>query len=58
MMLITAGLHGGDQKLPVFDALMLSSGAFRALTYILMIRCGILDQTYGMPLVALCANIS
>jgi hypothetical protein len=42
----------------VFDALMISSGAFWSLTYILIIRRGFLDQTYGMPLVALCANIS
>ena len=48
----------GDQKLLVFDTLMISSGVFWALTYILMIRRGFLDKTYGMPLVPLCANIS
>ena len=37
---------------------MLGSGAFWTFTYILMIRRGFLDTTYGMPLVALCANIS
>jgi hypothetical protein len=42
----------------MFDALMLGSGAFWTFTYILMIRRGFLDTTYGMPLVALCANIS
>ncbi len=42
----------------MFDALMLGSGAFWTFTYALMIRRGFLDKTYGMPLVALCANIS
>src|ERR687885_337267 len=42
----------------MFDALMLGAGAFWALTYVLMIRRGFLDETYGMPLVALCANVS
>jgi hypothetical protein len=42
----------------MFDTLMLGSGAFWTLTYLLIIRRGFLDRTYGMPLVALCANIS
>ena len=42
----------------MFDALMLGSGAFWALAYVLIIRRGFLDATYGMPLVALCANVS
>lgn len=42
----------------MFDALMLAAGGFWALTYVLMIRRGFLDETYGMPLVALCANVS
>jgi hypothetical protein len=42
----------------MFDALMLGCGAFWTLTYVLIIRRGFLDETYGMPLVALCANIS
>ncbi len=42
----------------MFDVLMLGSGAFWTFTYALMIRRGFLDKTYGMPLVALCANIS
>ena len=50
------GLIGVTGKM--FDALMLGSGAFWTFTYILMIRRGFLDTTYGMPLVALCANIS
>ena len=42
----------------MFDAFMLGSGVFWTLTYVLMIRRGFLDKTYGMPLVALCANVS
>lgn len=42
----------------MFDALMLGCGASWTLAYALIIRRGFLDQTYGMPLVALCANIS
>lgn len=38
--------------------LMLGSGLFWTITYILMIRQGMRDHTYGMPLVALCANLS
>jgi hypothetical protein len=37
---------------------MLGSGAFWTGTYLLIIRRSILDHTYGMPLAALCANIS
>ena len=37
---------------------MLGSGAFWTLTYVLIIWRGFLDNTYGMPLVALCANVS
>src|SRR5947209_19406555 len=37
---------------------MLGSGAFWTGTYLLIIRRSSLDHTYGMPLVALCANIS
>ena len=40
------------------STLMLGSGLFWTLTYILIIRRGFLDQTYGVPLVALCINIS
>lgn len=36
----------------------ITGGAIWALTYVLIIRRGFLDQTYGMPLVALCANVS
>ena len=41
-----------------FDAIMVCSGVLWTLAYLLMIRRGFLDRTYGMPLVALCANIS
>jgi predicted outer membrane lipoprotein len=41
-----------------FDAIMVGSGVLWTLAYLLMIRRGFLDRTYGMPLVALCANLS
>ena len=37
---------------------MILGGIFWTLTYILIIRHGFKDRTYGMPLAALCANIS
>src|SRR5919205_4690336 len=37
---------------------MVGSGVLWTLTYLLIIREGFLDRTYGMPLVALCANLS
>jgi len=39
-------------------ALALGSGLFWTLTYVLIIQRGLADRTYGMPLVALCANLS
>ncbi len=42
----------------LFYPLMLAGGLFWALAYILIIRRGFVDGTYGMPVVALCANIS
>ncbi len=42
----------------MFTLLMLGSGLFWTATYLLIIRRGTLDRTYGMPLVAFCANIS
>jgi hypothetical protein len=42
----------------LFDAIMVGSGVLWTLTYLLIIRQGLLHRTYGMPLVALCANIS
>jgi hypothetical protein len=40
-----------------FDAIMVGSGVLWTLAYLLIIRRGFLDRTYGMPLVALCANL-
>jgi len=37
---------------------MLVSGVSWSLTYLLILRRGLLDRTYGMPLAALCANLS
>ncbi|MBI4674434.1 MAG: hypothetical protein HY741_22550 [Chloroflexi bacterium] len=37
---------------------LLASGLFWTLTYVLIIVRGFQDRTYGMPLLALCANIS
>ena len=34
------------------------SGVFWTITYLLILRRGFLDKSYGMPMVALCANIS
>ncbi len=42
----------------MYRLLMNSGGLFWSLTYILIIKHGFKDKTYGMPLVALCANIS
>ncbi|MFC6999403.1 transmembrane-type terpene cyclase [Rufibacter roseus] len=42
----------------VAHSLMIGSGIFWTLTYLLIIRRGLLDKTYGMPMVALCANLS
>lgn len=38
--------------------LQLGTGLFWILTYIVIIIRGFLDKSYGMPMVALCANIS
>lgn len=40
------------------DVLMIGSGVLWTLTYLQIIRRGFLDRTYGMPLAALCANLS
>jgi hypothetical protein len=42
----------------MFDLLLVGSGILWTVTYLLIIRRGFLDHTYGMPLVALCANLS
>lgn len=40
------------------DTLKIGSGLFWSLVYLLIIGRGFRDKTYGMPVVALCANIS
>jgi hypothetical protein len=42
----------------ISDALKIGSGLFWTVTYVLIILRGRKDQRYGMPMVALCANIS
>lgn len=38
--------------------LQIGTGLFWTVTYILIIKIGFRDKTYGMPMVAICANIS
>ncbi|WP_187262955.1 transmembrane-type terpene cyclase [Pontibacter beigongshangensis] len=45
-----------DPTLDVF--FKIGSGVFWTITYLLILRRGYLDKSYGMPMVALCANIS
>jgi hypothetical protein len=42
----------------MYDTLMIIGGLFWSITYILIIWRGFKEKTYGMPLAALCANIS
>src|SRR5687768_9771182 len=42
----------------VAHILQISSGLFWTLTYLLILRRGYLDRSYGMPMLALCANLS
>ncbi|VVB88452.1 Uncharacterised protein [uncultured archaeon] len=42
----------------MYTELMIIGGLFWSITYLLIIRRGFKDKTYGMPLAALCANIS
>ncbi len=42
----------------MYTGLMIIGGLFWSLTYILIIRRGFKDKTYGMPLAAICANVS
>jgi hypothetical protein len=42
----------------MFDVLLVASGLFWTVTYLLIIRQGFLDKRCGMPLIALCANLS
>ena len=39
-------------------SLQIGSGVFWTLVYLLIIRSGFREKTYGMPITALCANIS
>lgn len=39
-------------------SLQIGSGVFWTLVYLLIIRLGFREKTYGMPIAALCANIS
>jgi hypothetical protein len=41
-----------------FDGILVVSGVLWTLAYLLIIRRGFRDRTYGMPLAALCANLS
>ncbi|WP_266204586.1 transmembrane-type terpene cyclase [Pontibacter kalidii] len=44
---------------PTVDAIFkVCSGIFWSVTYLLILRRGIVDKSYGMPVVALCANLS
>ena len=42
----------------MFTEIMMIGGLFWSATYILIIRRGFKDKTFGMPMAALCANIS
>lgn len=42
----------------MFMALMLAGGVGWMIAYVLIIRHGFRDRTYGMPIAALCANLS
>jgi len=42
----------------MFTEIMMIGGLFWSVTYILIIRRGFKDKTFGMPMAALCANIS
>ncbi len=42
----------------ILDSLKVAAGLFWTLTYLLIIKQGFQDQTFGMPLLALCANLS
>lgn len=42
----------------MFTEIMMFGGVFWSATYILIIRRGFKDKTFGMPMAALCANIS
>ncbi|WP_439879887.1 hypothetical protein ACSX1A_12000 [Pontibacter sp. MBLB2868] len=44
---------------PTIDVIFkIASGIFWSITYLLILRRGFADKSYGMPMVALCANLS
>ncbi len=47
-----------DLHATAFEAMSIACGSFWMMAYALIIRRGYLDRSYGMPLVALCVNIS
>lgn len=40
------------------NSLLITSGIFWTLTYLLILRRGAIDKNYGMPMAALCANLA
>ena len=42
----------------MFTEIMMMGGLFWSATYILIIKRGFKDKTFGMPMATLCANIS
>jgi hypothetical protein len=53
-----AGSNRPEGAAPMPTALVLLSGLCWTGAYLLIIRRGLADRTYGMPLVALCANLA
>ncbi|MGE5845040.1 MAG: hypothetical protein ACM32K_09090, partial [Syntrophaceae bacterium] len=47
-----------DPQSLVIQALLIASGVCWIIAYALIIRRGLLDRTFGMPIVAVCVNIS
>jgi hypothetical protein len=58
----TRGIPINDLPMTISPALswtlQIGSGVFWTAVYVLIIRLGFRDKTYGMPIAALCANIS
>lgn len=58
------GVSGGEESTalmlnsPAFDAAIMGCGIFWSVAYVLIIRRAYADKAYGIPLVALCANLS
>jgi hypothetical protein len=47
-----------DLQSTAFQALAIASGVCWSIAYFLIIRRGLLDRSYGIPVVAVCVNIS